>query len=286
MLTNKAIAEKNHFQKLYKVFADKYFDVGDQMEKYLSSIQVLEFCDTCNAYLRGEYNALIHSIRLNGYVIRNISDKKKINDIMSSILSNHALSIWQAIKLAVENKLIKLSDSCIDKIERERSFVEQYSQDVFYKKFKELYLSGKNTYNKIKDAINISSEDVFDDWEAVYKRERFINELLSPDLKFIEALNYSKYLAEDTEYITMHKTKGSSIQNVIVVMEEFFWNEYNFSSLYSPESDTNNNRVINSKKLIYVACSRAISELVCVRVLTSDEVESFKKAFPQAEEIF
>ena len=84
----------------------------------------------------------------------------------------------------------------------------------------------------------------------------------------------------------MHKTKGSSIQNVIVVMEEFFWNEYNFSSLYSPESDTNNNRVINSKKLIYVACSRAISELVCVRVLTSDEVESFKKAFPQAEEIF
>lgn len=286
MLTNKAIAEKNHFQKLYKVFDDKYSEVGDQMEKYLSSIQVLEFCDICNAYLRGEYNTLIQSIRLNGYVIRNLSDKKKINDIMSSIVANHELSMWQAIELAVEKKLIKLSDSCVNKIDQERAFAEQCSRDESYQKFKESYLSGKNTYNKIRDTINIPSEDVFDDWEAIYKRERFINELLSPDLKFIEALNYSKYLAEDTEYITMHKTKGSSIQNVIVVMDEFFWNEYKFSSLYSPGSDGNTNRVINSRKLIYVACSRAISKLVCVKVLTPDEVEAFKKAFPHAEEIF
>ena len=283
MLTNKAIAEKNHFKKLYKVFDDRYSDVGDHMEKYLSSIQVLEFCDICNAYLRGEYNALIKSIRSNGYAIRSLSDKKTISDLMASIVANQNLSMWQAIELAAEKKLIKLSDSCINKIERERAFVEQYSNDEFYQKFKALYLSGNNTYNRIKDMIDIPSEDVFDDWKAIYKRECFINELLSPDLKFIEALNYSKYLAEETEYITMHKTKGSSIQNVIVVMDEFFWNEYKFSSLYSPESDTNADRVINSKKLIYVACSRAISGLVCVKVLTSDEVDTFKAKFPTAE---
>lgn len=285
MLTNKAIAEKNHFKKLYKVFDDRYLDVGEQMEKYLSSIQVLEFCDICNAYLRGEYNALIKSIQSNGYAIRSLSDKKAISDLMASIVVNHDLSMWQAIELAAEKKLIKFSDSCINKIERERAFVEQYRTDEFYKKFKELYLAGNNTYPRIKDMIDIPSEDVFDDWESIYKRECFINELLSPDLKFVEALNYSKYLAEETEYITMHKTKGSSIQNVIVVMDEFFWNEYKFSSLYSPESDTNNNRVINSKKLIYVACSRAITGLICVKVLTPNEVEPFKTTFPQAEEI-
>ena len=283
MLTNKAIAEKNHFKKLYKVFDDRYSDVGDHMEKYLSSIQVLEFCDICNAYLRGEYNTLIKSIRSNGYAIRSLSDKKTISDLMASIVANHNLSMWQAIELAAEKKLIKLSDSCVNKIKRERAFVEEYSKDEFYKKFKEQYLAGNNTYNKIKDMIDIPSEDVFDDWKAIYKREHFINELLSPDLKFIEALNYSKYLAEETEYITMHKTKGSSIQNVIMVMDEFFWNEYKFSSLYSPESDTNADRVINSKKLIYVACSRAISGLVCVKVLTSDEVDAFKAKFPTAE---
>ncbi len=285
MLTNKAIAEKNHFQNLYKVFNDRYYDVGDHMEKYLSSIQVLEFCDICNAYLRGEYNTLIKSIRLNGYSIRSLSDKQTINDIMASIVSDSNLSMWQAIELAAEKKLIKLSDSCVNKINRERAFVEEYSKDEFYKIFKEQYLAGNNTYNKFKDIIEIPSEDVFDDWKSIYKRERFINELLSPDLKFIEALNYSKYLAEETEYITMHKTKGSSIQSVIVVMDEFFWNEYKFSSLYSPESDTNADRVINSKKLIYVACSRAMSGLVCVKVLTADEVDAFKGAFPCAKQI-
>lgn len=285
MLTNKAIAEKNQFQNLYRIFDNRYYDVGDHMEKYLSSIQVLEFCDICNAYLRGEYNTLIKSIRLNGYSIRSLSDKKTINDIMASIVSDSNLSMWQAIELASEKKLIKLSDSCINKIERERAFIEQYSNDEFYKRFKELYLAGNNTYNRIKDMIDISSEDIFDDWESVYKKERFINELLSSNLKFYEALNYSKYLSEETEYITMHKTKGSSIQNVIVVMDEFFWNEYKFSSLYLPESDTNTNRVINSKKLIYVACSRAMSGLVCVKALTLDEVESFKNTFPNAEEV-
>ena len=283
MLTNKAIAEKNHFKKLYKVFDDRYSDVGDHIEKYLSSIQVLEFCDICNAYLRGEYNTLIKSIRSSGYAIRSLSDKKTISDLMASIVANHNLSMWQAIELAAEKKLIKLSDSCVNKIKCERAFVEEYSKDEFYEKFKEQYLAGNNTYNRIKDMIDIPSEDIFDDWEAIYKRERFINELLSPNLKFVEALNYSKYLAEETEYITMHKTKGSSIQNVIVVMDEFFWNEYKFSSLYMPESDTNVNRIINSKKLIYVACSRAIAGLVCVKVLTSDEVEAFKIAFPTAE---
>lgn len=285
MLTNKAIAEKNRFQNLYRIFDNRYYDVGDHMEKYLSSIQVLEFCDICNAYLRGEYNTLIKSIRLNGYSIRSLSDKKKINDIMATIVSDSNLSMWQAIELATEKKLIKLSDSCINKIESERAFIEKYSNDEFYKRFKEQYLAGSNTYNKIKDMIDIPSEDVFDDWESIYKRERFINELLSPDLKFIEALNYSKYLAEETEYITMHKTKGSSIQSVIVVMDEFFWNEYKFSSLYSPKSDTNIDRVINSKKLIYVACSRAMSGLVCVKVLTADEVDAFRCAFPNAEQI-
>ena len=285
MLTNKAIAEKNHFQSLYKIFDDRYYDVGDHMEKYLSSIQVLEFCDICNAYLRGDYNSLIKSIRSNGFVIRSLSDKKTINDIMESIVTNNSLSMWKAIELAAEKKLIKLSDSCMNKIERERAFVEQYSNDEFYQKFRKLYLDGNNTFNKIKDMIDISSADIFDDWETIYKKERFINELLSSNLKFYEALNYSKYLAEETEYITMHKTKGSSIQNVIVVMDEFFWNEYKFSSLYLPESDTNTNRIINSKKLIYVACSRAMYGLVCLKVLTLDEVESFKNTFPNAEEV-
>lgn len=97
-------------------------------------------------------------------------------------------------------------------------------------------------------------------------------------------LNYSKYLDEETDYITMHRTKGTSINSVVVVMEEYFWNQYDFSLLYRSDEQKTEKR-INSQKLIYVACSRAKNNLVCVRLLTNNEVESFKQIFPQAIEI-
>ena len=89
-------------------------------------------------------------------------------------------------------------------------------------------------------------------------------------------------LNEETEYITMHKTKGTSIPSVIVVMEEYFWNEYDFSLLYKTADNSKHEKAIRSQKLIYVACSRAKKNLVCIRVLTSDEVSTFLQYFPDA----
>ena len=74
----------------------------------------------------------------------------------------------------------------------------------------------------------------------------------------------------------MHKTKGSSIASVIVVMEEYYWNEYDFSSIYASCSP-NTNRSINSKKLIYVACSRAQNELACIRIIKPEEENEYVK---------
>ena len=108
-------------------------------------------------------------------------------------------------------------------------------------------------------------------------------DIVLEDIKSYEVLNYYKYLAKETEYITMHKTKGSNIPSVIVVMKEFYWNEYNFSSVYSSDSDSNIERISNSRKLIYVACSRAQNFLACVKMLKSTEVDVFIQAFPNAE---
>ena len=156
--------------------------------------------------------------------------------------------------------------------------------DELYQKFKGLYLKGQNTYSRIKDSGIVLFEEEFDYYVSQLKRERFIIELFSSQLKFAEVLNYAKYLDEETDYITMHKTKGTSIPSVIVVMEEYFWNEYDFSLLYNPD-ERKIEKQVNSQKLIYVACSRAKNNLVCARVLTSSEVESFTKLFPQAQKV-
>lgn len=285
MLTNKAIAEKNEFLNLYKIFSDRYYDVSDRMEKYLSSIQVLEFCDICHNYLKGDYNTLIKSIKNSGFVIKKLSDKKEINDIMTKIVSDKNISMWEAILSANAKKLIKLSDSTIRKIESEKAKVQRNEQEDKYIKFRDLYRSGDKIFSRIKDKMLIESKEVFDELEAEYKEECFIKSLFSKELKFEEALNYSKYLNEETEYITMHKTKGSSIENVIVVMDECFWKEYDFSSLYLSDIDPANKIEINSRKLIYVACSRAISKLICVKVVKSDEVDKFLKKFSNAERV-
>ncbi|MEG2153321.1 MAG: hypothetical protein RRZ71_08680, partial [Clostridia bacterium] len=114
------------------------------------------------------------------------------------------------------------------------------------------------------------------------KKDNFVKELFSDGVKFSNALNYYEYLSEETNYITMHKTKGSSIASVIVVMEEFFWNEYDFSLMYSKYDKSKQKKREESQKLIYVACSRARNSVICIRLLTPSEVERFKSLFPSA----
>lgn len=72
---------------------------------------------------------------------------------------------------------------------------------------------------------------------------------------------------------------------MIVVMEEYFWNDYDFSLLYKDAVDSNQKKKVESQRLIYVACSRAQKDLVCLKILTNDEIDSFKQLFPKAEYI-
>ncbi len=288
ILTNKTISEKNNFEKLYEVFNNRYIDVGDRIEKYLKSIQVLDVCEICNSYLKKEYNSLIKHIRRGGYVIHNIQDKITLKKVVQKLTEDQKLSLWEAVEFAQKNKLIKKTETCNNIIKNNNQFINQLESDTVYQKFKKLYVDGKNTFNKIKTDMEISTGEEFDYYLSLYKKEQFIKRLFSENMKFAEVVNYSKYLNEETKYITMHKTKGSSIPSVIVVMEEFFWNEYDFSLLYSSRNDEKEKekeKRINSQKLIYVACSRAKNNLVCVKMLKQNEEESFLKVFPQAQKL-
>ncbi|WP_407267553.1 hypothetical protein [Tenacibaculum maritimum] len=45
----------------------------------------------------------------------------------------------------------------------------------------------------------------------------------------------------------MHKTKGSGIKDVLVVLDEYFWNKYNFKTIFNPnENDLSKNYIIKS----------------------------------------
>lgn len=282
ILTNKAIAEKNGFKNLYKIFDDRYVDVSDRIEKYLRSIQALDVSELCHLYLTKDYNSLINLVKKGGYVIHTVADKKNLHDILESIISNQEASIKDIVEFAVDAKLIKRTETNNNILSSNANFLEQLLSDTLYQEFKRLYLGGQHTFSRISNSMDVSSEEEFKHLESLYKKERFLTEIFSSTPKFIEVLNYTRYLNEETEYITMHKTKGTSIPSVIVVMEEYFWNEYDFSLLYKPDENKQEKK-INSQRLIYVACSRAKNDLTCIKILTAEEVPHFLQLFPQAE---
>lgn len=94
MLTNKAIAEKNGFQNLYKVFDDRYTaDVNEHIETFLTEIQALTLASLCIAYENQDYNALIEAVKTGGYVIRTLEDKMCLHNVMNALITDTSLSV-------------------------------------------------------------------------------------------------------------------------------------------------------------------------------------------------
>jgi DNA helicase-2/ATP-dependent DNA helicase PcrA len=284
LLTNKAIAQKVGFSNLYKIFDERYSEVNDRMEEYLNRIQVLDLCEMCYWFEVKNYNEIIRFIKNQGFLIRNVDDKVRLVEYIN-IIRNGNLSLNEALKFAFDNSLLKSSESFIHCVQRNKQFLSIIKQDEEYCKFKEIYEKGENTFTKQSKIQENLTEEEFKSLERQYKKERFIHAIDSDEAKFEDAFNYFKYINEESNYITMHKTKGSSIENVIVVMEEYFWNsEYNFDLLFKGNLEKQEMQY-KSQKLIYVACSRAKNNLICLKLLDPQDKEQFLIKFPNAVEI-
>lgn len=284
LLTNKAIANKVGFENLYRIFDERYVEVGERMDYYLTMIQITDLCELCYDYVEKKYNNLIKTIKQSGFVIKKLADKKEIINIINKFFDAN-LSLQKALDLAFELKILKKSDSYVLCIERNNQFLKGAQNNRKYQEFKAHYINGANTFNRIKDIMTSLLEEEFSELKGIFVKENFINQLFDDKIKFTEAINYFNYASEKTKYITMHKTKGSSIDSIIVVIDEYFWNsEYNFKLLYFDDPKKN---VVKEKsqKLIYVACSRARKDLICVKMLTQDEEVSFCERFPMAQKI-
>lgn len=284
MLTNKSIASEVGFENLYNVFNDRYVDVKEEIEKDLTRLQLLDLAELSKAYSAKDYNFIITELKKAGFLINTIEDKKKISSILDKIVASEHGGI-ELLELAFENRLLKKSDSYSSYIDRKDSFLTDIKDDEFYPTFKTYYEGGQNTFTKMAKEVDGLNEEVFKEFQRLYKKERFYNDLFSSKIKFTEILNYFSYLNEETNYITMHKTKGSGIENVMVVLDEFFWyQKYKFKTIFD-ESEIDTSKRLYNQKLFYVACSRAIDNLICIRLIAPDEKDDLLSYFSNHEEI-
>lgn len=284
LLTNKAIAEKEGFPNLYKVFNDRYVEVNDYIDDYFKKNQISDLCELCNNYELGVYNPIIKATNQSGYAIIKVKDKIELIQIFSDLTSKD-LSLKAALDLAFSKRIMNESETRNHILTSNERYLQSIYTDELYQQFKEKYLTGMNTYIKMIDAHIVSSQEEFDDYKGKLSKEKFINKLSSDEIKFSEVLRYYKYINEQSKYVTMHKTKGTSIDSVIVVLEEYFWtNEYDFKLLYLDSSIRNKKRD-NSQKLVYVACSRARKNLLCIKIVTPEEESDFCRQFPLSNKL-
>lgn len=274
-LTNKSIASDAGFEQLYGIFSDQYAEPLEYMDRHLLRLQFTDLFELCQAYkpLNEEtspnYNLVLSWLKKQGFSIKSIADKQKVKDKFEKII-NSEKSAFKTLNDSFTMELLKKSDSHSEYLERKDKLLDELQADTDFGKFKKLFLNGKNTLPRIKDDLPDLEQDDFNELKRDVKREIFYDKLFSDELKFQEIINYFHYRNEDTQYITMHKTKGSGIDNVLVVLEEYFWNEYDFKTVFSEIGSLDKKH--KNQKLVYVACSRAKTNLICVR-LVSDENE-------------
>jgi DNA helicase II / ATP-dependent DNA helicase PcrA len=79
------------------------------------------------------------------------------------------------------------------------------------------------------------------------------------DLKFETFQNLFKYLEGYTPFSTQHKIKGAEFNDVLVVLDNGKWNDYNFENLFLENGSVS--VLKRTQKIFYVCCTRAKKNL-------------------------
>ncbi len=92
------------------------------------------------------------------------------------------------------------------------------------------------------------------------ERNKYVFHRLS-QIKYEEFHKLYEYLEGRTPFSTQHKTKGTEFDDVFVILDNGKWNNYNFEKLFTG-GDAASEKVVNrTKKIFYVCCTRAKSQL-------------------------
>ncbi|PCI97247.1 MAG: hypothetical protein COB14_09280 [Alphaproteobacteria bacterium] len=297
-LPNKAVARDASFGSLYDLFDDRFRDTKEEIKKHLDRLQfgqlteILRLFEGSTADKRA-FNKLISKLKRQGFLIQTRNDKKSLNTTLSEFIYSDKAA-YEVIREAIQARIISMSETHQTYLHRKKSELERIANEAHLEAFKYLKNNGCNTklkmlkYIQENEVPDISIEIIEEQFEERMRDiiiENFYNKLFNNDFKFKEILAFYRYEDDDSNFMTMHKTKGTGIENVLVVLDEFNWTKYDFASCFEKE-DANPSRQALTRKLLYVACSRAKKNLICIRLANdAAEVEKMQRYFEDCKEI-
>lgn len=103
------------------------------------------------------------------------------------------------------------------------------------------------------------------------ERNKYVFNRIST-IKYLEFQNLYEYLEGRTPFSTQHKTKGSEFDDVLVILDNGRWNNYNFEKLFTGGDAAATKVIERTKKIFYVCCTRVKSQLAVYFDQPSDAV--------------
>lgn len=297
-LPNKEVARDASFGSLYDLFDGRFRGTREEIKKNLDRLQFGQLAELLRLFEgsaadKRDFNKLISKLKRQGFLIQTRDDKKALNSTLSQLLHSDKAA-YEVLREAIQTRIISMSESHQAYLNRKESELERIANEVYLETFKSLKNNGCNTKLQIlkyvqeheaPDVLTEIIEEQFEERMRDIQIEKFYNGLFSDDLKFKEILAFYRYEDDDSNFMTMHKTKGTGIENVLVVLDEFNWPKYDFASCFE-EENANPSRQALTRKLLYVACSRAKKSLICIRLANdAAEVEKMQQYFENCKEI-
>jgi len=201
---------------------------------------------------------LTHKLIANEQGFRSLLDIFSNDDVTSDTPNKfiaHLLKIEELIFLYENgffNKFIKNTHFKIKKLS---------DKQVLKDKIEQLKNSSSTTIEEVIELAHTLGIIKKDDRLNIYIRdhaEEFNNAKI---IQYKEIQNLYRYSQELSPYSTQHGVKGAEFDNVFVVLNNGKWNQYNFKYLF--ENTARKESVIErTRKIFYVACSRAKNNLV------------------------
>lgn len=291
-LTHRLIAHKAGFEDLYDIYdKDPIIELKNSIISYLNkNRKEINDSDTFetivndiikeDSNINNKYQKIINNCD-NKLLFEELKDElftdvKKIYFTKDSLIDDKKNTVEE------ENKKGSKRDDLIKHLFKIQEIIDLYNN----KNYNEFINKVNFNITKIEDKIMLKEKinqvllsfeqnnigfiiDLMDKLNLCYKDDKLVhfiknNKYLYNRVKNIEYQQFQNlynYLEGCSPLSTQHKVKGTEYDNVLVILDNGKWNQYNFEYLFTKPKDKES-IVKRTEKIFYVCCTRAKKRLV------------------------
>lgn len=284
-LTHNLIAEEADFKTLMDIYnKDQILAYKDRIKNYIKNNNITE------DFSEKTFGEVIEILK-EGKSQKELKNILPTNGMQNFIAENPVLYEYaKNLNYTLLSKIHLDKDQLLDDKKRDNLINHLYKiQNVIYlyqnKRYNEFIRATDNYFkiraisdkqnlkSKIESLINVGDktiEDIIteanrmgickiDDHLQKFKAEKEYVYNRVKEVPFQEFQEVYDYLEEKTPFSTQHKTKGREYDNVLVILDNGGWNNYNFEKMFL--NTASESVMERTQKIFYVCCTRAKENL-------------------------